>query len=108
MLLYVQLDFKWLKLLATLSLSPGNMCLCVMIPRLRMLNRRGSRRASTSRETGHLEERASSQPGEDFAFAARAFDWGAFYCAEIPAHIEADIVTHEEALLKEIEFREGL
>ena len=93
MVFRVHLDFKCFNLSAKLSLSFGRLCICIMAPRLRLLSRRGSQRA---------------RPGDDPANAARRFDWGDFHYAEIPAQIEAEIVSQEEALLKENEFREGL
>ncbi len=49
-------------------------------------------------------ERAHTESVEDRDFMERAFDWGGFCCLEIPAQVEAEIVSSEEVLLLEIEF----
>jgi len=100
MVIWFQADFKWFKLVASFSLSVGSMCLRIMAPHPRMLSRRGSRRVSTERELAiHL--------GDTPTHDVRQFDWGSFYCVEIPAEIEAEIISQEEALMREVEFHEG-
>ena len=44
---------------------------------------------------------------EDANPSTQGFDWGTFYGSEIPTPIDADIESREEALLREMEFREG-